>query len=261
MTTNSTEPQQKRGAADLAGTAGGGADLVVRGLESGYGRGAVVNGIDLDVPARGAVSILGRNGVGKSTLIHALVGMTPQATGRIDFGGHELIGRPTSAVARAGIGLVPQGRRIFGRLTVEENLAISRRRTAAPVGGRTWDVAEIYDLLPRLAERRRHGGNQLSGGEQQMLSIGRALLGNPTLLLLDEPGDGLAPTVVRQICDLLLELRTSGISLLLVEQNLRTAFSLADTIHVMEKGRFVYSGPTTDFRSDEKRARQLLGVH
>ena len=231
--------------------------LAVRGLSAGYGAGQVLHGVDLDVAAGQVVALLGRNGVGKTTFIHAVMGLIRPSAGSIRFDGAELAGVAPHTVARAGIGLVPQGRRVFAPLTVEENLRIAVRRAS---DGGPWTVERVYDLLPRLAERRRHRGHQLSGGEQQMLAIGRALLGNPRLLLLDEPSDGLAPAVVRQVTDVVAELAGEGLAALLVEQDLRAAFALADTVHVMEKGALVHSAATAEFRRDAATARRLLGV-
>jgi branched-chain amino acid transport system ATP-binding protein len=230
--------------------------LQVRGLVAGYAGSRVLHGVDLDVAEGSTVALLGRNGVGKSTLVAAVMGMVRPSAGSVVMEGRELAGKPSDVIARAGIAIVPQGRRVFAPLTVEENLAISVRRKRP---GR-WDVSAVYELLPRLAERRGNRGDQLSGGEQQMLAIGRALLANPRLLLLDEPSDGLAPAVVSQVADVLATLIQEGLSILLVEQNLRLAFQLADEVAVMQKGELVLRCPTLDFRSDEARARQLLGV-
>ena len=169
--------------------------------------------------------------------------------------GEQLLGRPTSAIARAGLALVPQGRRVFGPLTVEENLSIASRGRRG-----TRDVSAVYDLFPRLAERRRNRGDQLSGGEQEMLSIGRALVTNPRLLLMDEPSDGLAPAIINLVGETIGTLARSGVTVLLVEQNLTLALSIADEIAVMSKGRITFRGAPEDLRSDTERVRQLLGV-
>ncbi|MQA84810.1 MAG: ATP-binding cassette domain-containing protein [Streptosporangiales bacterium] len=230
--------------------------LEARGLRSGYRGSMVVDGIDLDVGEGGLVAILGRNGVGKTTLISTIMGLVRPYSGSVRLAGRELAGARPDAIARAGVGLVPQGRRVFAPLSVEENLRIAVRRGRA---GR-WTVERVYELLPQLAERRSHRGDQLSGGEQQMLAIGRALLGNPRLLLLDEPSDGLAPAAVRGVEQVITGLRAEGLAVLLVEQNLRVAFALADEIVVMQKGRIVHRSGTTEFRRSPDIARRFLGV-
>jgi len=230
--------------------------LTIRDLRSGYDGSTVLHGVDLDVADGAVVALLGRNGVGKSTLISTVMALLRPYAGSVRLAGRELAGRRPDVVARAGVALVPQGRRVFAPLTVAEHLAIADRT------GRTgdWDRDTVVDLLPRLGERLGHRGDQLSGGEQQMLAIARALLANPRLMLLDEPSDGLAPTVVHQVGDVVRTMCGTGMSVLLVEQDLRLAFSVAHRVAVMEKGRIVLDTTTTDFRSDPDRARSLLGV-
>jgi len=230
--------------------------LEVRGLRAGYGGGAVLHGVDLTLREGKAVALLGRNGVGKSTFLWAVMGLLRPSAGSVRLRGRELAGRPANLVARAGVALVPQGRRVFADLTVEQNLQVAagRRRTGP------WTPQRVYQVLPQLAERRRHRADQLSGGEQQMLAIARALLLNPSLLLLDEPSDGLAPAVVARVGQLLGELRDQGLSVLLVEQDLRSAFAVADEVAVMRKGEIVHRAPTLEFRSDAALAARLLGV-
>jgi branched-chain amino acid transport system ATP-binding protein len=229
--------------------------LEVRDLVGGHPGTRVLDGIDLDVPDGGVLALLGRNGVGKTTFVSTLMGML-SATGSITFDGRQLLGRPTHQVARAGLALVPQGRRVFGPLTVEENLQIAARGSR---GGR-WDLAAVYELFPRLLERKKNRGDQLSGGEQEMLSIGRALVTNPRLLLLDEPSDGLAPTIVNQVGDVVTTLSREGVTVLLVEQNLALALRVATEVAVMTKGRITYRGAPEELRSDSGRVRELLGV-
>jgi branched-chain amino acid transport system ATP-binding protein len=229
--------------------------LEVRGLTAGYAGSAVLHGVDLSVAGSEVVAVLGRNGMGKSTLVNAVMGLIRPYAGSVSVAGVDLAGRTPDVVARAGVGLVPQGRRVFAPLTVDEHLRISARRRTGE-----WNRQRVLDLLPRLGERLRHRGDQLSGGEQQMLAIARALLTNPRLLLLDEPSDGLAPAIVLQVGEVIRTLAGSGIAILLVEQNLRLAFAVASRIAVMEKGRVVLDTSTEDFRADPSRAHALLGV-
>jgi branched-chain amino acid transport system ATP-binding protein len=230
--------------------------LEVTALRAGYRGSIVLNDVDLTVRQGQTVALLGRNGVGKTTFLTTVMGLLKPISGSVRLQGRELAGAPANVVARAGVAIVPQGRRVFADLTVERNLRIAARRGATG----PWTVQRVYEELPQLAHRRRHRGDQLSGGEQQMLAIARALLLNPRLLLLDEPSDGLAPIVVDQVTRLLAELRDEGLSVLLVEQDLRAAFTLADEIAVMRKGQIVHRAPTPEFRSDPNRAQQLLGV-
>jgi branched-chain amino acid transport system ATP-binding protein len=230
--------------------------LEVEGLRAGYAGSAVLHGVDLTVGQGRAVALLGRNGVGKSTFLAAVMGLLRPTAGSVRLGGRELAGRPANVVARAGVALVPQGRRVFADLTVDQNLQVAAgRRTAGP-----WTPERVHQVLPQLAERRRHRADQLSGGEQQMLAIARALLLNPRLLLLDEPSDGLAPTVVARVGELLAGLRDQGMAVLLVEQDLRAAFTVADEVAVMRKGEIVHRTPTPQFRANPALAARLLGV-
>jgi branched-chain amino acid transport system ATP-binding protein len=229
--------------------------LEVRGLVSGYDRGVVLHGVDLDLAAGAVLGLLGRNGVGKSTLIMTLAGLVPPSAGSVRLDGRELAGERPDRIARAGVALVPQGRRVWATLTVSEHLALASRSHTG-----TWTVDTVLDLLPRLAERRRHFAGQLSGGEQQMLAVARALLTNPRLVLLDEPSEGLAPAVVDQIAGVVATLRDEGVAVLLVEQDLHLAFDVAGEIAVMEKGVLVHRVPTPEFRRDPDTAYRLLGV-
>ncbi|MDQ3783148.1 MAG: ABC transporter ATP-binding protein [Actinomycetota bacterium] len=228
--------------------------LVVSGLRSGYGGGQVLHGVELRVPQGAVVAVLGRNGVGKTTLVHTIAGLVPPTAGSVLFEGAELAGLPSHAIARRGIGLVPQGRRIFPRLTVEENLRIAVRR------GRDGAAAEPYDLFPALRQRRGHRGDQLSGGEQQMLAIARGLMGSPRLLLLDEPSEGLAPLIAAEIREAIARLAGGGVSTLLVEQNLWVALDVASSVAIMVKGRIVYRATADEVRSHPGPAAALLGV-
>jgi branched-chain amino acid transport system ATP-binding protein len=229
--------------------------LEVRGLVSGYDRSRVLGGVDLDLDGGAVLGLLGRNGVGKSTLIMTLMGLVPVTSGSVRLDGRELAGRRPDVIARAGVALVPQGRRVWSTLTVAEHLALAARGR-----GGTWTIDGVLDLLPRLAERRRQYAGQLSGGEQQMLAVARALLTNPRLVLLDEPSDGLAPAIVDGIARVVATMRAEGVAVLLVEQDLHLAFAVSDEIAVMEKGRIVHRVPTAQFRSDPDTAHRLLGV-
>ncbi len=233
--------------------------LEVRGLRSGYDGSTVLPGVDLDLAEGETLALLGRNGVGKTTLVSSLCGLLRPSAGSVRLGGLELAGRSPDVASRAGVAVVPQGRRIFADLTVSEHLAVAVRVSRVSRKDE-WDTRRVLDLLPRLGERLGHRGNQLSGGEQQMLAIARALLTNPRLMLLDEPSEGLAPAVVTQVGETVRDIVATGTAVLLVEQDLRLAFSLADEVAVMDKGRIVLRTTTQDFRSDSARARRLLGV-
>jgi branched-chain amino acid transport system ATP-binding protein len=231
--------------------------LEVRGLESGYKRSTVLQGVDLELANGQVLGLLGRNGVGKSTLINTLMGLVTASAGTVHVDGTDVTRRRPDVVARAGVALVPQGRRVWAPLSVTEHLDLAARRGR---GKGPWDVDRVLDLLPRLAERRRHDAGQLSGGEQQMLAIARALLTNPRLVLMDEPSDGLAPAVVDLIGTAIGGMKAEGVTLLVVEQDLHLAFAVADQIAVMDKGRIVHRSPTLEFRRDSSVAHALLGV-
>jgi branched-chain amino acid transport system ATP-binding protein len=231
--------------------------LEVRGLESGYKRSTVLQGVDLDLASGGVLGLLGRNGVGKSTLINTLMGLVHASAGSVTLDGQDLTGKRPDVIARAGVALVPQGRRVWAPLTVTETLDLAARRGR---GRGPWNPDRVLELLPRLGERRRHTAGQLSGGEQQMLAIARALLTNPRLVLMDEPSDGLAPAIVDMIGDVIAGMKAEGVTLLVVEQDLHLAFAVADEIAVMDKGRVVHRSPTPAFRSDSSVANRLLGV-
>lgn len=229
--------------------------LTVTGLRSGYAGSTVLHGVDLAVRERQVVALLGRNGVGKSTLVSTVMGLLEPYAGSVVYEGTDYAGRKPDVIARAGVALVPQGRRVFAPLTVAEHLAIaSRKRTGE------WTRDRVLDLLPRLGERLGHRGDQLSGGEAQMLAIARALLQAPRLLLMDEPSEGLAPAVVAQVAEVVRTIGSTGMSVLLVEQDLRLALGVAHRVAVMQKGSIVLDTTTDDFRSDAARARSLLGT-
>ena len=231
--------------------------LEVRGLESGYRRSTVLQGVDLDVAAGEVLGLLGRNGVGKSTLINTLMGLVRPSSGTVTLDGTRLAGRRPDVIARAGVALVPQGRRVWAPLSVSEHLELAARRGR---GRGPWTIDRVLELLPRLGERSRQGAGQLSGGEQQMLAIARALLTNPRLVLMDEPSDGLAPAVVDLIGEAIGGMKAEGVTLLVVEQDLHLAFAVADEIAVMDKGVIVHRSTTQQFRSDSSVAHSLLGV-
>jgi branched-chain amino acid transport system ATP-binding protein len=233
--------------------------LEIRGIRAGYDEtGDVLQGVDLDLHEGEVVAVLGRNGVGKTTLVNTLMGLVRLRAGSIRLQGRELTGWGAHEIARAGIAIVPQGRRIFARLTVEENLKLARRASGERPA--EWTLEDVYELLPRLKERRRHRGNELSGGEQQMVAIGRSLLANPLVLLFDEPSEGLAPRLVDLVTETIAGLRERGLSAIVVEQNLHVAVALADRVAIMTKGEISYRATTQEFRGDRATAHALLGV-
>ena len=220
-----------------------------------YGNSHVLHGVTLRVDRGEVVSLLGRNGAGKTTTVLAIMGYLAAAPGRVVYDGADLAGVPPHALARRGFGFVPQERGVFPSLTVEENLTVAARRRA----GR-WTLPLAYELFPRLAERRGNLGFQLSGGEQQMVAIARALMLNPDVILLDEPSEGLAPIVVEEIVTVLKKLKGEGLAVLLVEQNLRVALDLADRHYVMSKGQVCYTGTSAELSGDERVLSEYLSV-
>jgi len=240
--------------------------LSVRGIHTYYGDSYVLQGLDLDLRAGTIVGILGRNGMGKTTLIRAVAGLTPPREGDVTFKGRSLRGRPAYAIAQDGMAIVPQGRRIFRSLTVRENLLLptsvlaGRRAAAAENGQRRWDLAGVLAEFPQLAERIGHLGGALSGGEQQMLAIGRALMANPDLILMDEPSEGLAPRLVQQVGGIMKRLRTQGHAILLVEQNLALALEVADYLYVIASGKFVFRGTSAELAHEPEILDRHLGV-
>ena len=230
--------------------------LEVEGLHSYYGQSHVLDGVSLAVGAGEVVALLGRNGMGKTSLIRSVMGLgQPRVrAGSVRFLGEELRGVPPHRVARRRIGYVPQGRRLFASLTVAEHLDI------VPGTGGAWTPRRIYELFPRLAERRQHRGNQLSGGERQMLAIARALMLDPRLVLMDEPSEGLSPVMVQHLEEIVATLKQSGIAVLLVEQNLYSALANADTVYVLENGRIVHRASSAEVRAHPPALRRFLGV-
>ena len=232
--------------------------LEVRGLHAGYGGSEVLAGIDLAVGAGEIVGVLGRNGMGKTTLVRAVMGLLHPSAGSIVFAGRSLVGLAPNRVARSGIALVPEGRQVFPNLNVAEHLGAFQR--AGRHGDATWNAARVYELFPALAERRRHLGNQLSGGEQQMLAIGRALVTNPRLLILDEATEGLAPLVREQIWRALERLRASGIAMIVIDKYVQRLIAIGDRHCILEKGRGVWQGSSDSLDADRSLWHRYLGV-
>ncbi|RDD60325.1 ABC transporter ATP-binding protein [Ferruginivarius sediminum] len=227
-------------------------------VEAGYGDSQVLLGMDLEVAEGEVATLLGRNGMGKTTTVHSILGLVRPSAGHVMFDGVEITGRPPHRAAQAGIGLVPEGRQIFPNLTVRENLVATAR---PPRGGASgWNEAGIYDLFPALAERRGNYGNQLSGGEQQMLAIGRALMTNPRLLILDEATEGLAPLVRAEIWRVLAQLKAAGQSILIIDKNLDALLRLADRHTIIARGRAVWRGLSEELRADQALKERYLGV-
>jgi branched-chain amino acid transport system ATP-binding protein len=231
--------------------------LAVDGLYAAYGLSRVLFGISLDIAAGECVCLLGRNGVGKTTTIRSVMGLLRPAGGRVVWKGTDIAGWPPHRVARAGIGYVPEDRRVFAELTVWENLEIAARAARRP--GR-WTVPAVYDLFPVLRDLRNRPGGFLSGGEQQMLTIARTLMGNPELLLLDEPSEGLAPLVVEALLAKIGELKGQGLTILLAEQGVAFSLSLADRVYVLEKGTIRYTGPAAELRDDPALRDRLMAL-
>ncbi len=228
--------------------------LTLAGVSAGYAETVVLEDVSLTVPEGGTLAILGRNGVGKTTLLATVMGHTTLHRGEITFCGRSIGTTPIHRRSRAGIGYVPQEREIFPSLTVEENLVIARRRG-------DWTLERVYELFPSLKERRSNMGTHLSGGEQQMLAVGRALMGNPRLLLMDEPLEGLAPVIVDMLMGAFRRLRQAeGLTIVLVEQHARIALDFADAAIVLDRGRIVYDGPSATLRGDSERLAGLFGV-
>jgi len=241
--------------------------LRVTDIHTYYAESYVLQGVSLTLNKGQIAAILGRNGMGKTTLIRSLAGLTPPRSGEIVYRGVSLRGRPPYEIAQAGIAMVPQGRRIFRSLSVRENLllptSVLARTSGAQQGGepgRRWDFDEVLKEFPQLAERIDHAGGSLSGGEQQMLAIGRALMANPELILMDEPSEGLSPRLVLQVQEIMQRLRARGHAILLVEQNLELARSVADTVYVLSAGQFVFQGSPADLTAATQVLDQHLGV-
>jgi len=228
--------------------------LQAQDLHTYYGKSHILYGVSLEVNEGEIVTLLGRNGAGKSTTLRSLMGLTPPRQGSVTLFGKNVTGWPAHKIARLGVGYVPEGRKIFGHLTVNDNL-----RVPALTSGR-WTIDAIYDLFPRLAERRSSKGSRLSGGEQEMLAIARALLLNPRFLILDEPSQGLAPVIVEDVMKTVRAMRDEGIAVLLVEQNAWLALGSADRAYVLGDGKITHSGSAADLAKDEDRVKALAGA-
>jgi branched-chain amino acid transport system ATP-binding protein len=228
-------------------------DLLITDIESGYGSVRVLHGVSLSVSSK-PVALMGRNGMGKTTLAKVIMGLNPTLSGEIKYGDITLTGLSTTKIAQAGVGYVPQGRRVFPSLTVDEHLKILQKRNG------DWTVKKVYELFPRLAERKNNGGAMLSGGEQQMLAIGRALMTNPSLLLMDEPSEGLAPAIVEHLAKSLKELVGQGQRILLIEQNLKFASTLCDEIIILSSGEIQAKVTAQELRSSAELQNKYLGV-
>jgi branched-chain amino acid transport system ATP-binding protein len=239
--------------------------LDVRDIQTAYGLSRVLFGVSMQVHAGECVGLLGRNGVGKTTTMRSIMGLTPPHGGRVIWKDSDITGWPPYRVARAGIGFVPEDRRIFADLTVRENLDVAsrpvRRMTASGTsGGRSWSVERVFDIFPQLRDLRDRRGGFLSGGEQQMLTISRTLMGSPELLLLDEPSEGLAPLIVDHLQDQIGRLKLEGLTILLAEQNVEFSLALADRVYVLEKGAIRFSGPAARLRDDGMLRDELLAL-
>ncbi|MGH6762668.1 MAG: ABC transporter ATP-binding protein [Phyllobacterium sp.] len=228
--------------------------LQIEDIHSYYGKSHIIQGVSLEVRDGEIVTLLGRNGAGKSSTLKSICGLLTPRRGTVRMAGQDMTGWAPYRIAQNGLSLVPEDRGIFSLLTVEENLRIAQRK-ASP-----WSMKDIYGIFPRLEERRRNGGSQLSGGEQQMLSIARALLNGPKLLMLDEPVEGLAPVIVEEIVDQIRKIRAAGVPILLVEQNLAVCTALADRHYILELGKIVYHGTGAEFIADEDARDRYLGV-
>jgi branched-chain amino acid transport system ATP-binding protein len=232
--------------------------LSVRDLETAYGRSQVLFRVSLEIKASEVVTLLGRNGMGKTTTVRSIMGIVRPQGGKISFLGREILGVPSYRIAQAGVGLVPEGRQVFPNLTVRENLiATAANRSGS---GEPWTLERIFDLFPNLKQRQGNYGNQLSGGEQQMLAIGRALMTNPRLLILDEATEGLAPLIRIEIFNSIERLKASGLSILVIDKDVKALSRVADRHYVLEKGRVVWSGTSGDLSANSDMQQRYLGV-
>jgi branched-chain amino acid transport system ATP-binding protein len=228
--------------------------LKTQEIHSFYGKSHILHGVSLEVKEGEIVAVLGRNGAGKTTTVRSLMGLTPARMGKIEIFGRETTRWPTHRVAALGVGYVPEGRKIFGNLTVLENLKVPQARPGP------WTLDRVFELFPRLAERRSQLGRQLSGGEQEMLAIARPLLLNPRIMLLDEPSQGLAPLIVKEVMRVVQRMRDEGLSVLLIEQNAPLCLSIADRAYVLDDGKVVYSGAAAELANDTELVNKLAGA-
>ncbi len=230
--------------------------LQVENVNTFYGKSHVLQGISLDVNRGELVSLLGRNGAGKTTTLRSIIGLTPPRSGKIMYEGVNITSRKPFEICKAGIGYVPEDRRIFATLTIEENLNIAVQKGRQ----KQWDGERIFALFPNLGERKKHRGKELSGGEQQMLAVARALMGNPSLLLLDEPTEGLAPLIIEELIHVIGKIKQEGVTVLLVEQNVESTFKVADRHYILQQGKVVYSGKNEDLKEDKEVMLRYLSV-
>jgi branched-chain amino acid transport system ATP-binding protein len=235
--------------------------LLVKDIHTYYGKSHILHGVSLELQEGELVCLLGRNGVGKSTTMKSIMGLLRPARGSIRFGEREIAGKPPFEIARLGVGYVPEDRRIFKSLTVHENLLMGIKKgvQADPHGG-SWTIERVYDIFPRLGERRANKGGHLSGGEQQMLTVARTLMGNPKLVLVDEPTEGLAPLIVKEVLEMLSTVRKSGVTILMVEQNFKAAIKVADRFYIVSKGQVVFEGNVDELLAAEEVRRNYLEV-
>ena len=231
--------------------------LTLIDVHSYYGESHILRGISLEVRKGSVAALIGRNGMGKTTTLHSIIGFVPPRRGSVKFMDKEIAGYPPHIIARMGIGLVPQGRRIFHSLSVKENLTMSARFVGAV---KAWDLERVHALFPVLANRSSSGGGRLSGGEQQMLTIARALMTNPAVLLMDEPSEGLAPIILQEISSVIGQLKDEGLSIFLVEQNVPLALKLADYVYVISKGELVYQSTPQELKEQRQALSRHLGV-
>ena len=232
--------------------------IEARGIQAGYGASRVLHGVDLVLKRGEAVGLMGRNGMGKTTLLRSILGLLPLHAGEVKVRGADMTGAAPHRIARAGIAYVPEGRGIFSNLSVEENLVMAARSGFG--GKRDWTLERVLSVFPRLAERLRHGGQQLSGGEQQMLTIGRALMTNPDVLILDEATEGLAPLIAREIWSILRRIRESGVSSIIVDKNFAAVSALTDRNMLLVKGRIVAQGSAEELKRDPVTLQRYLGI-